>query len=81
MLVFGWLLFGLAGLFAASAVLSMGQLPGTYVTPLGALNFLLTDKVNASKWPWASVSLEGVAKTVTEDTGKGILGGLTGGVL
>jgi hypothetical protein len=80
MLVFGWLLFGLAGLFAASAVLSLGQKPGSYVSPYGALNFLLTGKVTASQFPWGQASLTGIAesagKSVVSGLGDNLLGGL-----
>ena len=77
MLVFGWLLFGLAGLFAASAVLSMGQKPGTYVSPLGALTFMLTGNVTSSPWPFGQVSLSGVGKDIAEAAVSPITGGLS----
>ena len=81
MLVFGWLVFGLAGLFAASAVLSAGQKPGTFVSPYGALQYLLTGVVTPSQWPWQQVSLSGVLANATESAGSSVLKGVTGGVL
>ena len=71
MLVFGWLLFGLAGLFATAAVMSMGQQPGMYVTPYGALRILLAGgnpgNQYASQWPWGQASISGVlTKAVTD---------------
>ena len=81
MLVFGWLLLGLAGLFAASAVLTQGQKPGTYVSPYGALQFLLTGNVVVSQWPWGQVSLSGVLANAAEAAGGGLLSGITGGLL
>ncbi len=69
MLVFGWLLFGLAGLFAASALLSLQQAPGQYVSPYGALQYLLSGgKVVPSSWPWQQASLAGVLTKAATDT-------------
>lgn len=75
MLVFGWLLFGLAGLFAVSAVLSLGQKAGTYVSPYGAFRFLITGHVDTSTWPWGQASVSGfLTKTLTDAAALGILG-------
>lgn len=85
MLVFGWILFGLAGLFALSGMFSLTQQPGKYVSPYGALRILLAggnagDQF-ASQWPWAQASLSGILTKTAEDAATSALGDATFGVL
>jgi hypothetical protein len=67
-LVFGWLLFGLAGLFTTAALLSLQTPAGQYVSPYGALQYLLTGgKVVPSSWPWGQASLAGILTKAASD--------------
>lgn len=91
MLVFGWILFGLAGLFATAGFMSLGQKTGYYVSPYGALRIMLAGgnvgNQYASQWPWGQASLSGILTKTAEDaasslvTPSGVTKIVTGGVL